>query len=110
MFSTGNGRICPECGTASLSRWALFIAGRRRGARCRTCGARVANAGSLLRAIGESLLADTAFIVAAIIGLNLGCGIMPSALIGLIVFASVGICMEWNAKLKVISSGKAHSS
>lgn len=106
MLSTGNGRICPECGAAGLSRWALFFASRRRGVRCRNCGARVANSGSLLRAIGESLLADAAFIAAFIVGVNLGCGLLVSVLIGLAVYILVGIGMEWNAKLKVISSGK----
>lgn len=88
-----------------MSRLPLVFASRRRGIRCRNCGARITIPGSLLRVVEAQLLAQAAFLFVFIVGVNVGLGLLASGLIGLVVFVVIGFSMEWDAELKVISKG-----
>lgn len=96
-------RVCPACGAASLSRWALCFASRKRGTRCPNCGARIALQSNFLRVLFEHLLLDTVFIVLLIVGINAGAGILVSLLLALATYLWMGFYVSTSGSLKKIA-------
>lgn len=96
-------RSCPACGAASLSRWALCFASRKRGTRCPNCGARIALKGNFLRVVFEHILLDTVFIILLIVGINAGAGILVSVILALVTYLWMGFYVSTNGSLKKIA-------